>query len=200
MAGDEYWVKVNAYDQFNGEKSRTYHGKYHLKLPDITGVELLLSNIWVSSSQPTDRTVGDTSWAQLIRTGNRDAGYKIDRLQIWLENVGSGTTPVVTIRRSGGSAFVPGSTVCTFAGLNGYASGILPNGNDVMDILYPNDDCKDVTLARATSYWLVLGEDGHDSNYKVPNVATTSVARGQNGWQALGTLRYSVEDARAIAS
>ena len=194
-ADREYYVKVNAPDQFNGSRSRTYHGRYHLKLADITGVTLMLDNIWVSSSTPMDRTVGDTSWAQFIRTGNHEAGYKIDRLQIWLENVGSGTTPVVTIRTSGGSPFVPGSTVCTFAGLNGYASGILPKGNDVMDILYPDDDCKNVTLAKATDYWLVLGEDGHDSNYKVPNVATTSVAGGPNGWQALGTLRYSDEDA-----
>ena len=200
-ADREYYVKVNAYDQFNGRKSRSYHGKYHLVLTDITGVELLLSNIWVSSSTPTDRTVGDLSWGQLFKTGNHEAGYKIDRLQVWLENVGSGTTPVVTIRQSTNSPLgsVPGTTVCTFAGLNGYASGILPDGNDVMDILYPNDACKDATLAKTTDYWLVFGEDGHDSNYKVPNVSTTSVASGIDSWQALGTLSFRNEEATTPA-
>ena len=194
-AGEEYYVHVSAYDLFNGAKSRSYHGKYHLQLTDITGVTQLLNNLWVSTSRPTDRTVGDTSWGQFIRTGNHEAGYKIDRLEVWLENVRSGTVPVVTIRNTEGSPSKPGTTVCTFATLHGFASGILPDGNDVMDILYPNEACKDVTLAKATSYWLVFGEDGHDRNYKVPNVATTSVASGPDGWQATGTLRYSDEDA-----
>ena len=68
-----------------------------------------------------------------------------------------------------------------------------------MDILYPDDDCKDVTLAKTTDYWLVLGEDGHDSNYKVPNVSTTSVASGIDSWQALGTLSFRNEEATTPA-
>lgn len=143
VAGQEYYVKVNVYDQYNGSKSRKYHGKYHLVLTDITGVTLLTSNLSAASiiddeaqADPDikDETVGTTSWGASLTTGTNTAGYGIDRLQLFIEDTNADATPVVTIRANTSS--LPGDTLCTFVGLNGYASG-LTRKNDVLEPSIP---------------------------------------------------------------
>ena len=98
VAGREYYVKVNAYDHYNGDKSTKYHGKYHLELTNITFVTLLTSNLSSASiideeaeADPNikDETVGTTSWGISFRTGTHTAGYKIDRIQLFIEDANS---------------------------------------------------------------------------------------------------------------
>ena len=76
---DEYYVKVNAYDHYNGDKSTTYHGKYHLVLTDITGVTLLINNMIFRGNDGDaggdtvtlkDETVGTTSWGMFFSSGS----------------------------------------------------------------------------------------------------------------------------------
>ena len=184
--GREYYVKVNAYDHYNGSKSRTYHGKYHLVLTDITGVTLLTNTmIFDAGDSPTvrDLTVGTTSLAKGFVSGTTTAGYKIDRLQLFIEDTNSNATPVVTIRASTSGGY-PGDTLCTFVGLDGYASGIAAAAEDVPDTLYPDpDNCQDLDPGTSRTYWLVMEAQDTTKSYKVGAVEVNLRVNGPaEGW------------------
>ena len=194
--GREYYVKVNAYDHYNGDKSTTYHGEYHLVLTDITGVTLLTNNMIFRGNDGDaggdtvtlkDETVGTTSWGIFFSTGTHSAGYKIDRLQLFIEDANSNATPVVTIRAST-STSLPGDAVCTFVGLDGYASGIAPADEDVPDTLYADpDNCQD--LDSGTNYWLVMEAQDTTKGYKVGALVATKTVRGPAaGWAVAGSM------------
>ena len=187
--GREYYVKVNVYDQYNGSKSTKYHGKYHLVLTDITGVTLLTNNmIFDAGDNATvrDKTVGTTSWGISFIAGTHSAWYKIDRLQLFIEDTNSNATPVVTIRATSGER--PGDALCTFVGLNGYASGIRAADEDVPDILYPDpDNCDD--LEADYRYWVVMEAQDTTKSYKVGTlVVTASVTGPAADWIISGTV------------
>ena len=195
--GREYYVKVNAYDHYNGDKSTTYHGKYHLVLTDITGVTLLTNNMIFRGNDGDsggdsvtlkDETVGTTSWGMFFSTGTHSAGYKIDRLQLFIEDTNTNATPVVTIRALSGE--FPGDTVCTFVGLDGYASGIAPADEDVPDTLYPDpDNCQDLVPGTSQNYWLVMEAQDTTKSYKVGSLVATKTVRGPAaGWTVAGSV------------
>ena len=195
--GREYYVKVNAYDHYNGDKSTTYHGKYHLVLTDITGVTLLTNNMIFRGNDGDsggdtvtlkDETVGTTSWGIFFSTGTHSAGYKIDRLQLFIEDTNTNATPVVTIRALSGE--LPGDTVCTFVGLDGYASGIAPADEDVPDTLYPDpDNCQDLVPGTSQNYWLVMEAQDTTKSYKVGALVATKTVRGPAaGWTVAGSM------------
>ena len=188
--GREYYVKVNVYDQYNGDKSTKYHGKYHLVLTDITGVTLLTNNMIFDVGDDAtvrDETVGTTSWGMFFSTGTHSAGYKIDRLQLFIEDTNTNATPVVTIRAMSGE--FPGDTVCTFVGLDGYASGLTLDG-DVPDTLYPDpDNCQDLDPGTSQNYWLVMEAQDTTKGYKVGALVVTYTVRGPAaGWTVAGSM------------
>ena len=195
--GREYYVKVNAYDHYNGDKSTTYHGEYHLVLTDITGVTLLTNNMIFRGNDGDsggdtvtlkDETVGTTSWGMFFATGTTTSGYKIDRLQLFIEDTNSNATPVVTIRALSGE--FPGDTVCTFVGLDGYASGIAPAAEDVPDTLYPDPgNCQDLDPGTSRNYWLVMEAQDTTKSYKVGALVATKTVRGPAaGWSVAGSM------------
>ena len=82
---DEYYIEINDYDMYNGDRSADYPGKYHVELTDVTHVSRLANNLSVTpTGSRMHRTVGQNSWAQEFRTGDHTAGYKIDRIQLFI--------------------------------------------------------------------------------------------------------------------
>ena len=194
--GDEYYIEINDYDIYNGDRSADYHGKYHVELTDVTQVSRLANNLSVTpTGSRMHRTVGQNSWAQEFRTGDHTAGYKIDRIQLFIEAVHAGDNPVVKIVSNHVVTDVdpntdtddyaePGSLVCAFAPLEGYASGILDDDRDVLDTLYPKNS-DNVVLTATTTYWLQISEASGTSarSFKSRGLpATTSSLVPSKAW------------------
>ena len=63
--GQEYYAKVKSNDLYyspdDPSRRHFYHGKYHLQLTDITGVERLAMNVWSGHSTREDKTIGTTT-------------------------------------------------------------------------------------------------------------------------------------------
>ena len=204
--GQEYYAKVKANDLYyspdDPSRRHFYHGKYHLQLTDITGVERLAMNVWGGHSTREDKTIGTTTWATDIRIGTHEDGYRLDRLEVFIIDPEADAKPVVTLRRQVGGD--PGDTVvCTFMQLEGYASGILTPERDVADILYPEPGCPDLfpTTTPERQYWLVFEAGDTTKPYDIAG-GTAYDAGGQvdvgvvdgpaEGWRLSGDARSRV--------
>ena len=196
--GQEYYAKVKSNDLYyspdDPNRRHFYHGKYHLQLTDITGVERLAMNVWGGHSTREDKTIGTTTWATNIRIGTHEDGYRIDRLEVFIIDPEADATPVVTLwsQVSGD----PGNTVCTFMPLEGYASGILTPERDVADILYPAPGkCPDLlpTSTLGRFYWLVFEAEDTSKPYDIAGGPYESVVDGPaSGWRLDGDARSRV--------
>ena len=196
-----YLIDVAAFDKLN-YSSRLYNGPYTITMTDITGTEKVATNLYLGDKTASILPVfpGDIEYAVSFTTGDRSAGYKLDRVRMHVPYHEALPDLVLHANTSG----VPGDAICDLPDPN-KVQHHRPYAVKPLPVPFLATHCGGEVLAANTTYWLVLAGSGYfpvltdsddqqtnRSGWNIGNVAAISTAGSWSNLSNGGTIPVEI--------
>ena len=182
-----YMLFVASYDKLNGDDSATYTGAYTITLTDITGVEMVVSNLdpqsdmvsltlttYFSGEADSGRT-----YAVAFTTGSHAGGYRLDRVKASFDYSGLSQPRLALWANRSNTRLVPWTKLCDLRNPEAHQKLVVYASGAVTPTFLAGD-CASQNLAASTTYWIVFIQDGPNI-YGLRLTSENEVSYG-SGW------------------